>query len=227
MSRIVIAVAFAVALLGAAGTARADEGNPNFRSDLRSVEPSVPGLEVEVVEGDDALELRNETGNAVFIPGYEGEPYLRISEAGVVEVNVNSPSKYLNADRFAETKIPATADPKAPPSWQVIGRDGIVEWHDHRIHWMSKTALPPQVKDEHEDTKIFDWKVPMTVGDREVVASGTLFWDPIEGEDAGGFPVAAVAGGAAGGALFLAAAAVLWLRRRPRKASETPAREVW
>ena len=43
--------------------------------------------------------------------------------------------------------MPADADEKATPRWEVVGSNGRYEWHDHRIHWMSKDT-PPQVKDE-------------------------------------------------------------------------------
>ena len=39
-------------------------------------------------------------------------------------------------------------------------------------------GTPPQVKDEGVRTKIFDWRVPMTVGSAPVAAVGTLEWVP-------------------------------------------------
>jgi hypothetical protein len=38
---------------------------------------------------------------------------------------------------------------------------------------MART-VPPQVKDEAERTKVFDWKVPLSVGGRPARLSGTL-----------------------------------------------------
>ena len=61
----------------------------NYRSKLVSVAPGVKGLTVTVVDGDDAVELRNATGKNVLIPGYENEPYLRFLTSGRVEINVN------------------------------------------------------------------------------------------------------------------------------------------
>ncbi len=227
MSRFVIALVCGSLAFGiAAGLVRADAGNTNYRSELRAVQPTVPGLELRVLSGDDALELRNSTGRTVLVPGYEGEPYLRIVSDGKVEVNVRSPARYLNEDRYGQTDVPKLASTKAPPKWQVIGRGGRAEWHDHRIHWMSKEALPPQVKDEHEEAKVFDWRVPFKVGAQTVVAVGTLWWDPEEHEDEG-FPVAAVAAGVGGGIVLLGAGAFLVLRRRPAEATEKPASEAW
>ena len=61
--------------------ASADSGSPNYSSKLVAVTPKTKGLVVRVVDGDDALELRNATGGNVMVPGYEGEPYLRFLRA--------------------------------------------------------------------------------------------------------------------------------------------------
>ena len=60
----------------------------------------------------------------------------------------------------AARRSPHSADPKAPPQWKVVARNGRYEFHDHRMHWMAKT-VPQQVKDASMRTKIFDWKVPL------------------------------------------------------------------
>ena len=70
-----------------------------------------------------------------------------------------------------------------------MSRTGRFEWHDHRIHWMSKDTVPPQVKDEEKRTKVFDWRVPVTVGSQRASLAGTLFWQPAESS---GVPAAAI-----------------------------------
>ena len=158
-------------------SAAADGGSLNYRSKLISVAPGIKGLTVTVVDGDDAVELRNATGKNVLIPGYENEPYLRFLTSGRVEVNVNSPAKYLNEERYGGVKVPKEADAKAKPRWQLVAQGHSYVWHDHRIHWMS-TDKPPQVKDAGKLTKVFDWVVPIGVGGVRVKASGTLWWVP-------------------------------------------------
>ena len=167
------------AALAAAPNAIADAGSPNYSSKLISVAPSVKGLTVRVVDGDDAIELRNATGLNVVVPGYENEPYLRFLVNGRVEVNVNSPAKYLNEERYGGVSVPKTASGKAKPRWQLISQGGAYTWHEHRVHWMS-TNRPPKVEasDGSKLEKVFDWVVPMSVGGEPVKASGTLWWVP-------------------------------------------------
>ena len=134
-----------------------------------------------------------------MVEGYRGEPYVRIAADGTVAVNHRSPTYYLNDDRFAEgVEVPAGATPKATPDWREVDRTGRYAWHDHRIHWMAHT-VPPQVKDEGRRTKVFDWKVPLTVGGRPATIHGRLIW---VGEQGGGFPLGAgiALGGAVAGA---------------------------
>ena len=164
-------------------------GNPNFRSQFRAVEPAVPGLQVQVLNYDDRLLLINRTGKTVVMQGYEREPYARLRSNGTVEVNKRSPSYYLNEERYGGTPVPASASPKAPPQWSIVSKTGRFETHDHRIHWMSKGATPPQVRDKDKRTKVFDWRVPIDVGPERAALTGSLFWVPSSG---GGIPTGAI-----------------------------------
>ncbi len=171
---VLAAVGLALAIAPAAS---GDGGSPNYRSMLTSVAPQVKGLSVRVVDGDDAIELRNRTGLNVLVPGYENEPYLRFLTNGRVEVNVNSPAKYLNEERYGGVTVPKEASADAKPEWQLVAQGGAFTWHEHRVHWMS-TDRPPQVKDAGSLTKIFDWVVPLGIGGKRVKVSGTLWWIP-------------------------------------------------
>ena len=172
LTLVVTALAVGPAALG-------DSGSPNYSSKLTSVAPSVKGVTVRVVDGDDALELRNTSGLNVMVPGYENEPYLRFLVNGRVEVNVNSPARYLNEERYAAVTVPETASAEAKPKWELLAQGGSYTWHEHRVHWMS-TDQPPRVKASGgaELQKVFDWVVPLSVGGKRVKASGTLWWVP-------------------------------------------------
>ena len=169
-------------------TQPAESGNPindqgsnyNYRSNVTRVSPSVPGLQLEVLEFADRLLLTNHTGKTVTVYGYQNEPYARVLSNGTVEVNTHSPAYFLNQSFYGNVSVPAYATPTAAPRWTVVDRTGVLEWHDHRIHWMSPVT-PPEVKDKGKRTKIFDWQVPIRVGPTPATVNGDLFWVPEEG----------------------------------------------
>ena len=215
------ALAFgAVAALLAASAAQAHQGNPNYRSVVDSITPAVKGLTLHVLNYDDRFELTNHSGRTVTVQGYDREPYARVLADGTVEVNKSSPAYYLNDDRFADVKVPASADPKAPPQWSVVDKTGSLQWHDHRMHWMSK-SLPPQVKDKSKRTKVFDYAIPLRVGGQPGSIRGTLFWQP---DSAGGAPVGAIGGLVALALVGLGAVAVV---RRRRAHEPVEGAEAW
>jgi hypothetical protein len=216
MSRLRRATVLATVLVAAvAQPAAAHQGNPNYRSVVNGVSPNAPGLNVQVLGFDNQLELVNQTGKPVTIFDYNGYPYARLLPDGTVEQNRNSPAVYLNEDRFATTPVPNGVTGKGPPRWQVLDKSGRFVWHDHRMHWMAH-VLPPQVKDKHKKTKIFDYKIPLSVGSQPTGILGTLFW---AGQPKG-FPVAAIIALIA--AALLGLAFVLFVRRR--RSSDRPER---
>ena len=217
--------AAAVALLAfvtAATVAHAHGGgSTDYRSEIRAVSPAGAGLNVDVLDRDDRLALRNDSGRTVVVEGYNGEPYVRLKPDGTVEVNLNSPALYLNEDRFAKIDLPARADEDAAPEWKVVDQSGRFEWHDHRIHWMG-ASRPAAVRDPQRPTKVFDWGVPIRVGDRPGQVTGTLTW---VGRPDESFPIAAavlLAAVALGGLLLI----VVVRRRRARRPSADE-EEAW
>jgi hypothetical protein len=192
----------------------AHAGNPNFRSNVTGVTPSVNGLDVHVQNYDDRLQMINKTGKTVTIFGYNDEPYAQLLADGTVQVNKRSPAYYLNDDRYANVQVPKSADPKATPQWTTLDKTGRFDWHDHRIHWMS-TALPPQVKDKKKTTKIFDWKVPLAVAGARETVSGNLFWQPPAGGGVSTGAIVALILVALGGGAF-----VVIVRRRRAAADD-------
>jgi hypothetical protein len=210
-----------VALCAVAPSAAAHEGNPNYRSQVRAISPAVGGVEAQVLNYDDRIELRNEGDQTVVVEGYRAEPYLRFGPDGVVEVNRRSPAAYLNEDRFANVSVPRSADPGATPEWRVVSRNGRYDWHDHRIHWMASTP-PPRVRENEEArTKVFDWRLPLAAAGRRSVIRGSLVW---VGKDSGGFPLAAAL---SLGAAVLGGGAVVALVRRRRRPSRQREVEAW
>lgn len=211
-----------LALGATAAPAVAHEGNPDFES-LVTHTPDVAGLRVQVVNGDDSLQLVDDgLRETLVVVGYEDEPYVRFRPGGVVEVNRNATATYLNTERYEGADVPDGIDPKAAPRWKVAARNGRFVFHDHRIHWMNEQD-PPKIADRSKRQKVFDWKVPLRAGAREATIDGTLFWRGSSAEA----PLAAYVGG---GVLILGSILLVPLvrRRRRRAATETgPTEEAW
>jgi hypothetical protein len=222
MSALIRAGALAAAIAALApATTLAHEGDPNFRSEIRGLDPAVEGIDVSVLNFDDSLRLRNASGQTVVVEGYDEEPYVRIAPDGTVEVNRLSPAYYLNGDRYADADVPPEADPTATPDWKVVDRSGEYDWHDHRAHYMGE-GTPPQVTDEAQRTKVFDYEVPLRVDDRPVTIEGDLFW---VGTDEGLPPAPFVALGV--GALAAVALVVVVRRRRATGDRPREGKEAW
>lgn len=213
------AVAVAALLLGPTA-AFADAGNPNYRSTVTAVRPAVKGLSVTVLDYDDRLQIHNQSGRTVMVEDYQGKPYLRFGADGSVEVNTNSEAYYLNDDRFGDVPVPKGLG--SQPHWKVLSKTGRYDWHDHRIHWMSRTD-PPQLKNKNARTHIFDWQVPIRVGSQPGAVSGSLSWVP---------PPSTLPAGAIWVLVVLTVGgivAVLLMRRRQNRTEDTrpPAAEAW
>jgi hypothetical protein len=210
-------------LLATAPGALAHGGNPNYRSVIRKVTPRVPNVTFQVLSYDSYFQVLDQHGHEVTIYGYDGEPYARILKNGTVQVNRRSPATYLNDSRFAEVTVPPVANPKAPPLWKTFDHSGVFVWHDHRMHYMSP-ALPPQVKDKSQKTKIFDYRIPIGVDGRRGAVDGTLFWVGSPQASKLPFVIAAIAVILIGGAL------VVVVRRRRDDDDSTPSgqpKEAW
>jgi hypothetical protein len=215
VSRSLLAAAFAALVVCPVAAAHGGGGALGFRSKVTSITPSAAGLSVSVVDWDDRLEVRNETNKPLVILGYQGDPYLAFRN-GHVYRNTRSPATYLNDDRFGRVALPARANAKAKPEWEEVSPRETFDWHDHRIHWMSRT-LPPTVQAaKDEPHHVFNWKVPAMLGGKPLAISGSLDYEPPQSAVPKPLlallAVVAVGGGAA-----------VWFRQRRLKGEEAPA----
>jgi hypothetical protein len=180
--RLLVVLLGVLAVLGVAGPASAHGGGgaagSDFTAELRSVTPALPGVTVRVLSFGDELEVVNTSGTELDVPGYSGEPYLRIGPDGVWR-NALSPATWLNLDRFGRTRVPETASITDPPQWEQVSTEPQYAWHDHRTHWMSTDLLPPAVAaDPSRSHTVADWTVPMTYAGADVAVDGRLSWSP-------------------------------------------------
>jgi hypothetical protein len=175
-------LALALAFVPAAAS-HGGGGDKGYRSTVKVLRPALPGVQLAILDSDDRIKLTNESSKAIVIEGYGGEPYVRLSPAGVFE-NKNSPAVYLNKDRFARTQVPASAKETAEPDWVKVADGNAYEWHDHRVHWMSPIA-PKPIRDAPDSTHhVFNWEVPGKAGGRSFVIAGSLDYSPPKNEGA-------------------------------------------
>jgi hypothetical protein len=180
--RVLVVLLGLLATLAVAGPASAHVGGEKAGSDfdgrLRSVSPALPGVTVRLLDFGDQLEVVNPTGTELAVPGYSGEPYLRIGTDGVWR-NALSPATWLNLDRYGRTPIPADVDIAAAPRWEQVSTQPQYVWHDHRTHWMTEGQLPPVVAANPSSAHtVSEWTVPLTYGGTDVVVAGELTWSP-------------------------------------------------
>ncbi|SFO60425.1 hypothetical protein SAMN05660359_04641 [Geodermatophilus obscurus] len=179
VSAVLLAVA-ALLLLGAGpAAAHTDRGvaASNYAGQVLGMSALMPGVDLQVAEFGDSLELRNRSTEIVTVYGYSDEEYLRIGPDGVWR-NANSPATYINLRVDGNTTLPAHADPAAVPDWQQVSTRPEYSWHDHRTHWMSP-SLPPQVAaDPDRPHRVFAWQVPLSYDGTPVVVDGELTWSP-------------------------------------------------
>jgi len=197
-------VAAIVAVLGVGATAFADPAGPtDYRSEITSIEPATPTIEVEVLGGDSFVQLKVDPGTEVTVIGYRGEEYLWFQPDGSVLENQNSPSTYTNDDRYGGGEIPANATPDADPDWERVASGGQFSWHDHRAHWM-QTIRPAGAQ---AGDQILEDRVLLVVDgvDVDVTVISTWLAEPS--------PLPAIGGVAVG----LAAAASGWVFRRSHR----------
>ena len=113
LGRLVIAVIAGLGLAGAlAAPAFADPPGPtDYQSEVRSVEPETPTIDVGIIGGDSFFEMRVDPGVEAIVVGYQAEDYLWFRPDGVVLENQNSPATYLNANRYGNDGVPSTREP--------------------------------------------------------------------------------------------------------------------
>lgn len=139
--------------------------------------PDFEGIEWRVLAGDAYLQVANRSAREVVVLGYELEPYLRVGPDGVFR-NIRSPATYLNADRFARTRVPPEADADAEPDWRQISPEPVWAWHDHRAQWMGDGLPEEAAAAPGEEHLLAEWVTPITVDGVRVGVAGTLRWVP-------------------------------------------------
>jgi hypothetical protein len=182
MRRIIVTVAIAAAILIAGATPAwahtvSGTGATNYKTTLKRVSPTLPGLHLKVIEAGSRIELSYTGAKTIYVLGYVDEQYLRIDKRGVFE-NLNSPATYINKTRNG-VNPPGDVDPRKKPEWQKISSGHVTRWHDHRIHFMGGIN-PPLVRNAPGTRHVIqdDWQAKVTDLTTTAIAHGSLVWVP-------------------------------------------------
>jgi len=152
----------------------------NYRSELVSILPALPGVSVEVLDLGRRIRLTNRGRDDVVVTGYQGEPYLRVGRLGVFE-NLHSPAVYMNkpSPTYATTSttLPPVANPAAKPSWHRISRRPTATWRDRRTRWEGPS--PDSVRAApHTRQVVSPWLITVTRGSEQSALTGRILWVP-------------------------------------------------
>ncbi|MFI5955017.1 hypothetical protein [Cryptosporangium sp. NPDC051539] len=175
---LVVAVLTITAAPAQAHGADAKPGASDYRSAITAITPETEGLTIRVVENGARLELRNHTDQDVVVSGYSGEPYLKVTPAGVF-TNTRSPATWINATADGTSKAPASAhvDTAAEPQWQKVASTPKIRWHDQRNRWVSGSPPPIVAADPSSAHRISTWKIDLLVAGTATVVTGTLDYE--------------------------------------------------
>lgn len=135
----------------------------NYRATVTSIQPPAPDLTATVGVGGQWVRLSHSGAGVVEVPGYQGEPFLRLAH-GRVMVNANST---LAADNASLVSGGGSPNPAAPPRWQRVRPAPTVAWSDDRL-----TGTPGQQAMGQTAT----WRLPLRVDGAETTIVGTRTW---------------------------------------------------
>ena len=147
---------------------------PLLGSFLVRADPGPQGLSVQALPGRlPGVFLTAPPGPDVLVQGRDGEPFLRITEAGV---EVNTSSRTHVEDRQARGQ---SAGPPAPtPTFELVAPGArSYTWLDARLRYPQD--LPPaDVLRAEAPSVVQEWQVPVSVAGASAALTGDVTWVP-------------------------------------------------
>ena len=157
----------------------------NYRSDILSVRPALPGVTLRLLDLGRRIQLTNTSRRDVVVIGYFKEPYLRVGPAGVFE-NTRSPTVDLNkttpsgVTTTTSTTAGAAANASAgqPPAWHRISASTRARWPDRRTRF--EGAPPPEVAAApgQRHVVVSAWEIDLQAGASTARVVGRITYIP-------------------------------------------------
>ncbi len=146
-----------------------------YRTRILEIEPAGLPVDVRMVQGDQ-IRFENTGDEDLLLCGYEKActPWVRIGPDGVFE-DRNSEAFYANSEGDEQGEVPEGAG-EGPAEFARVRREpAFYTYHDHRVHWMGGSTLPPNVDtSDSSPQKVFDGEVTFRYGDTDGVVRARL-----------------------------------------------------
>jgi hypothetical protein len=174
-----LAFAFVLLIALAPGAASAHQLDPSLRIVLDTVTPQLPGdvvIQARVSVAEQLL-VANPTTTVLEVEADTGEPFLRVSSAGVF-ANEHSNFWYASLAPFGLAQN--VVSPGEQPDWVQVSTTDAWGWFDHRLH-PSALSISPAVRSAGKRVVVSNWTVKMRYGDEFADVAGHVEFDPILG----------------------------------------------
>jgi hypothetical protein len=125
------------------------------------------------------LALRNDGSQPITVLGAAGEPFARVSSAGV-EVNQHSPSWLATAQSQGYDLAALEFDAAAPPDWFSVSTDPTFFWLEMRGLYPEEE--PPLSSATQGALSLVSWTVELQQGTATATVTGATDWVPAPSE---------------------------------------------
>ncbi|MCU1594946.1 MAG: hypothetical protein JWO12_2338 [Frankiales bacterium] len=158
--------------------------DPALRTVFDGVQPAVlpPSVKVRVVPSVvDELVVANPTAKPLEVLGLGGEPFLKISSAGVL-ANLASPDWYATGTPEGGPVPPADVvrdKGKGAPRWALVSHESTWSEFDPRLH--PRAAATPEMRKAAKEVVLTVWRIPLRYGGTALAATGHVLFSPVRG----------------------------------------------
>lgn len=129
----------------------------------------------------DELVVSNTTTTPLEVLALGGEPFLRISAAGV-EANLASPDWYSTGTPEGGAPVPGQVQRdggKGQPRWVKVSSGSTWSEFDSRLR--PPVEVSPQVRAAGKDRMLASWQIPLRYGSVRTAATGQIVFTPVRG----------------------------------------------
>jgi LPXTG-motif cell wall-anchored protein len=182
--RVAVALGVLSVLLVAAPARAHSYADPALRTVFDGLQPASlpPGVAVAVQPSVvDELVLSNSTATPLDVLAIGGEPFLRVSSAGVL-ANLASPDWYATGTPEGGPPLPADVvrdRGRGTPRWARVSTGDTWSEFDPRLH--PAAAASPSVRVAGRDRVLRTWSIPLRYGGRPLQATGHVLFSPVRG----------------------------------------------